>query len=315
MPQTISSPALPIHIERTDLPRLYLQKAGAVRYHAYIQSYISGKPTRVNGRSVTPLYFLSLVAQRGHGAVLRGLWSALVANHLEELFLDGLDRVALAHHCLPNLRVKLHWNYHQAQLANGDLHVIIESHQLTMWDPVRADAAPPRGRQAGKGKTHSSMELSTLTRKEEGDESEQVRRRRSPLFLLLVPSSVLHQGVPDEREQMLAAFRARQHFAFLEPRYPWPLLPEWAEFLWERGVSTGEISKLTCWSSTCASQNALDAPPFFAEAWLCRPNVEQIQRDLVTAHTQGRLPLPDQLARGSLAVSATPARELVGGHV
>src|SRR5579883_3369389 len=103
-----SKSLLPTYVERTDLPRITVQSRGGARYSAYVQASIAGPTELVKGRRTTSLFSLSLVAMRGQGALLRGIWSGLVANHVEEITIDGLGHVALAQHVLSTLRSHLY---------------------------------------------------------------------------------------------------------------------------------------------------------------------------------------------------------------
>lgn len=154
-----------------------------------------------------------------------------------------------------------------------------------------------------------------MKKKDEMDEKEATLRQHFPLFLLRVPGSSQPQRLPEEStetytqrcQQAVAAWRTDQHFAFLDLRYPWPLLPEWKAFLWQRGVAQGEITPLTVWSPQVVQDEERPRTlSLWSEAWLCRPDLRQIKRDLDRAHTRGDLPLPAWLN------TQEPVRELVG---
>lgn len=326
------APAAPTFVERTDLPRLYVQGKGQVRYAAYVQCSIAGKATTVKSVEVTPIYFLSLVARRGSGNVLWGLWSALIARHPEEVYLDGVGRIVLAHHALNDLRWTLHWNYHQTAVETGDLHALIESHMLTIYDPVRAAAAPERSQRKRapaslrKAPKTGKEESATMTKKDAADEDEQERRQKHPLFLLRVPGSVqprrhdgeVEQAYAQRCQQTVQTYRQQLHFAFLDRRIPWPCAPEWAPYLWERGVARNEILPLTVWSPSVPQamndghedrdkqQASTFALPTYLEAWLCRPDPIQLWQDLRLAKAEGKLIFPATVLQQQLE------RELAG---
>ena len=71
------------------------------------------------------------------------------------------------------------------------------------------------------------------------------------------------------------------HHRFLDRRSPLPLHHSWAEWLWERGLAEGEISRL---------QSAGIA------AWRCAPAAEALRDDLAAAVAAGTLTLPREHA-------------------
>ena len=71
------------------------------------------------------------------------------------------------------------------------------------------------------------------------------------------------------------------HHRFLDRRSPLPLHRSWAEWLWERGLAEGEISRL---------QSAGIA------AWRCTPDAEALRDDLAAAVAAGTLTLPRETA-------------------
>ena len=69
------------------------------------------------------------------------------------------------------------------------------------------------------------------------------------------------------------------HHRFLDKRSPLPLHGSWAGWLWERGLSEGEIVPL---QSVGVS------------AYRCAPNAERLREDLSSAVAAGRLDLPGE---------------------
>ena len=67
------------------------------------------------------------------------------------------------------------------------------------------------------------------------------------------------------------------HHRFLDRRSPLPLHRSWAEWLWRRGLATGEILPL---------QSAGIA------AWRCHPDAAALREDLAAAVAAGTLTLP-----------------------
>ncbi|HVU70042.1 MAG TPA: hypothetical protein VHD63_23120 [Ktedonobacteraceae bacterium] len=314
-------PLIPTYVERTDLPRIIVQSRGGARYSAYVQAYIAGPAEVIKGRRTTALFSLSLEAMRGQGALLRGIWSGLVASHVEEITIDGLGHVALAQHVLSTLRYPLYWNYYQQTMDDGSLHALIESNQLTVCDPVLGMATkerPPRHQKARhqQRKRAQKVDLATLKKKDEQDEEEAKLRNLFPLFLIRTPGSVQPPREQGEEEQAyhqrcqhtLANWRIEQHMAFLTLRYPFPLLPEWAAYIWNRGLSRGEITRLKTWSPQVEQVEAEPFPrilPLWHDAWLCQPAMVSLKTDLDAFHLQ---------RSGRSLIDARPDqdRELVG---
>ncbi len=71
------------------------------------------------------------------------------------------------------------------------------------------------------------------------------------------------------------------HHRFLDRRNPLPLHRSWAQWLWERGLASGEISRL---------QSAGVA------AWQCVPDAEALRNDLAAAVAAGTLTLARETA-------------------
>jgi hypothetical protein len=84
---------------------------------------------------------------------------------------------------------------------------------------------------------------------------EQAARETRPIFVLLRRAG--------EDEHTVAC----RHLLYLAQRVQWLAYYEpWAEFVWRRGLQTGEITPLSVWPA------AADAgQPFIAHAYLCRP--------------------------------------------
>lgn len=317
IPSSLLTPAAPpIMVEGTSLPRITVRgKGGKALYHAYVHGYIAGPKCRLGGVQVVPLYYLSLVAARGQGTVLQGIWSAMCSTKPADVYLDTVGTVVLAHHSpsLASLGYTLHWNYTQAETdeLERDLHGIIESHLLTMVDPVRG-AAPARRERAARSKRvrargGTRLALSTATRKELGNQEEMQRREEYPLFLVLLAGNEVPPRQPGEAEEVYAAqatrLLAERYFAFLDLRAPWAMARSWSSYLWARGIERGENTRLTTWFAQVRrgeeegddeQQDLLQAVPVFREAWLCRPNIALLATDLRDALLEGRLDIPGE---------------------
>lgn len=328
-------------VERTSLPRLQVQGKGVVRYYAYVQAYIAGKRTRIKGVDVTPLYYLSLVAMRGEGTTLQGIWSSLVSSSSFDVMLDGIGTVVLAHHYHADLGYTLHWNYHQVTLPSQDLHSVIESAMLTVCDLVRGVAPLERVRrtpkkvQAGPGRKRARREtvvLSSRKRTELERLEEAHNRQHYPLFLLMVPGNVQPERQRGESEEEYLAhcqaavrsFLLPQHFAFLDARVPWAMAPEWAAYLWERGITRGEITPLTTWCAPGVGADVEEedghdihsSSPFLREAWLCQPNIALLPIDLKQARREGRIhsPVVAEDMQSQVVSTVTPEQVIVAGR-
>src|SRR2546429_3114650 len=137
-------------VEQTSLPRITVYgKSNEAQIEAYVNAYVVGsKPELLsNGKFATPLYYLSLVAGRGQGTTLQAIFARLVNIHSRGAVLHGVGGVFLAHHRLrmASCGYTIHWNFEQVEVQpERDLHAVIESHMLTICDPVRAMAVKPR---------------------------------------------------------------------------------------------------------------------------------------------------------------------------
>src|SRR5579859_261892 len=100
-------------VEQTSLPRITVSaRGGDAQIQAYVNSYIVGEQNVfMNGAWAIPLYYLSLVAMRGQGTTLQGIFARLTSMHPKGITLDGVGEVALAHHqsSLSACGYTLHW--------------------------------------------------------------------------------------------------------------------------------------------------------------------------------------------------------------
>ena len=175
-------------VEQTTLPKIRVKaRNGAPQLEAYVNAYVVGDRDMAlsSGRRATPLYYLSLVAMRGQGTTLQGIFSRLVSTHTRDVEIEGIGAVALAHHQLrlASLGYTLHWNYEQVEIASSrDLHAVIESNMLTVWDPTRAFALKQREQRTGKtGAGQKQKSRASLSR---------FCKRSSRLFISRIASSV-----------------------------------------------------------------------------------------------------------------------------
>ena len=70
----------------------------------------------------------------------------------------------------------------------------------------------------------------------------------------------------------------RRHYNLLDARTSLPMHETWTDWLWDRGLATGEVRELT-------SMNR--------RVYLCRPQLTMLQYDVGVAVAAGRLTVPD----------------------
>ena len=233
----------------------------------------------------TDLWYLSLVAPRGHGTTLRAIWANLVGNTHHAVWLEGVGMVALGHQRLDlsgssglgSLGYPIHWTYHQAVIPpSRDVQGVLESDVLTCYDPLLVPAVTRGSRQSRATRRtssakpapesmrsdRSSMTLSSVTSVTTSQEDETRAREAHPIFLLLdrmhpVETVGLHR---QENDQWSASL-ARLHLRYLATRTPWlPYYPAWADYLWQRALARGEAEPLQVWSYGDAPTATTDLP-------------------------------------------------------
>ncbi len=249
------------------------------------ESASSGRSPGCSG-GATDLWYLSLVAPRGHGTTLRAIWANLVGTTHHAVWLEGVGMVALGHQRLDlsgssgsgGLGYPLHWTYRQGVIPpSRDVQGVLESDLLTCYDPLLAPVVTRASRQsrAGRGKPNatsasegtrsarSSMTLSSATSASASQEEDETRAREAhPLFLLLdrthsVETDGLHRQESDQWSDALA----RLHLRYLATRIPWlPYYPAWADYLWQRALERGEAEPLQVWSYGAAPTATTDLP-------------------------------------------------------
>ena len=224
----------------------------------------------------TDLWYLSLVAPRGHGTTLRAIWANLVGNTHHAVWLEGVGMVALGHQRLDlngstsdtgGLGYPIHWTYRQVSVPpSRAVQAVLESDLLTCYDPLLIPAVT-RAPRTARGNV-GLRGVSTPTRPERlergaatltsfasagsAQEDETRARETHPLFLLLVRSGTV--GKPERVEQDSAThasecWLAQLHLRYLAARVPWlPYYPAWAEYLWQRALARGEAEPLVVWS-------------------------------------------------------------------
>lgn len=304
---TLPPLSLPTLFEGTEklptLPLLTIRQKGEEGMRAYVTTYVVGTKHELmtDGVARVPLYYLSVIGMRGQSTTLRGLFASLAAQRLCEGSLDGVGVVALAHHQQEFAsHGRLHWQFEQVALpAGAGLHALLEAPLLTCYDPLQGQTVrqtrsrharlPERhgtgkeagsGRRQGKHSKEKSHALFTAKSAKVGVE-EQSHQHEQPCFLLLVPGAKAHDDL----------FLHRLHFAFLDRRVPWPLHPQWASYLWQRAIRTGESEPLRVWGyvpPASPPDTTLFSPPLMA-AYLCRPQLAALAADLSRSLAHGTL--------------------------
>ena len=234
----------------------------------------------------TDLWYLSLVAPRGHGTTLRAIWANLVGNTHHAVWLEGVGMVALGHQRLDlsspsgsgGLGYPLHWTYRHAVIPpSRDVQGVLESDLLTCYDPLLAPVVARASRQSRATRRtssakpapesmrsdRSSMTLSSANSASVSQQEDETRAREAhPLFLLLTrashaePPEIYHQDSDQEGVTL-----ARLHLRYLAARIPWlPYYPVWANYLWRRALDRGETEPLNVWSYDVPPAATTDLP-------------------------------------------------------
>ena len=254
----------------SSLPVLQVNGGKGKAFQAYVVAYVVGttRSPMTSGQWLRPLYYVSLIAAKGQGTTLQGLWATLVGS--SRLWLSDVGQVALASQQASLAEQECRWHSTQRVLDTGHLHVVIEP-SFTCYDPT---LLPVTRRRSSKREAPARQERKAP----HGSHAEP-----EPVWLFLVP-----RWLPPEEV-------ALRHWSFLERRLPWPLWPTWADFLWQRGLRTGEIEPLTVWCATPTQAQAQAAvPPLLSAAYLCRPRSLALITELQQALAEGQLPLPQQ---------------------
>jgi hypothetical protein len=98
---------------------------------------------------------------------------------------------------------------------------------------------------------------------------------------MLVPDLAAYAG--DQQHFLLLARDEDEapalHYRFVNRRVDLPLHPSWAEWLWDRGLASGETEALHSVG---------------IHAYRCRPEVSQLEEHIGAAVRRGRLSVPDE---------------------
>jgi hypothetical protein len=204
------------------------------------------------------LYYLSMFGPKGSGSSLNAIFAGLVSQpSIREIYIEDLGPVALMHRSGRMPGMSPSWSCSFAEFGtNKAIHALVESNAISLWDPQQAIKVKKVTPQDG-----GSKKLRQVASKE-GEMSEKVARviDRRPIFFMMVP--------PGEEASKL-------HLSYLDKRCPFPLIDEWAPFLWDRALKTPEIEELEVWAFTPDGTSSL-----VASAYLCFPDLEKIMKDL-----------------------------------
>jgi hypothetical protein len=243
------------------------------------------------GETIEDITYVAYLSLLGPGTAVAAVWASLMDQRQIVVTLEEVGPIQLWQRqpALANLGYAISWHRRTRvlQLAHGVrlVHLVTEPDLLTMRDPESADAADRR-RKRERGEGHEgSMTMSSEARSarpavsgehlanagsssQVGQDSqdsaaaieqvsEQVARETHPLFVLL--------GQHDDSPMTLA----RRHLLFLAQRIQWLAYYEpWADFLWQRGLITGEVRPLTVWPIECAKRSGRNGLPREEERWI-----------------------------------------------
>lgn len=242
-------------------------------------AYILGEEPCPEGEA--PLYYLAMVSRgvQAPNAIFASLvlapWkntagqsrypnASLGIGEAETAWSRKRIPVALCQHWHPlrDLGYPIAWRSRKASIG-ADMQFTMEPDLLTVMDPLRLDHPPD------------------LTLEEWS------RCRQHPIFILM------------QQPEDTPATLALRHLRFLAKRVgPLPPVPDWASFLWERALDTGEATPLRTWcfdpqrdaSSELRRRWPQAQRPWLSGAYLCRPHLPALQAalgDALRAHHVG----------------------------
>ena len=271
-----------------DAPRLPTISAGGFEAHVLCAV----------GETVEDITYVIYLSLLGSGTAVAAVWASLMDQRQIVVTLEEVGAIQLWQRqpALTPLGYAISWHRRTRvlQLAHGGrlVHLVTEPDLLTMRNPENADAADRR-RKRGRGEGHEGSmssgarpshpavppehrsnagSLSQVGQDSQDSAaaieqvSEQVARETRPLFVLL--------GRHNDGAMMLA----RRHLLFLEQRIQWLAYYEpWADFFWQRGLTTGEVRPLTVWpieGAECSGQDgsAQEDQRWITNAYLCQPD-------------------------------------------
>ena len=271
------------------------------------------------GETVEDITYVIYLSLLGSGTAVAAVWASLMDQRQIVVTLEEVGPIQLWQRqpALVTLGYAINWHRRTRvlQLAHGArlVHLVTEPDVLTMRDHESADAADRR-RKRGHGEEHEgsassaarssrpAIPATSAGRHTNGGEasqvgqdsqdsaaameqvSEQVARETHPLFVLL--------GQRNDDATILA----RRHVLFLAQRIQWLAYYEpWADYFWQRGLTTGEVRPLTVWSMEGAKRSGHDESArhelqWIISAYLCQPDPLALAAALPEAARQQRLP-------------------------
>jgi hypothetical protein len=235
---------------------------GAAQFQSYINMCIVSKDRckMEDGSYRRELYYLSMFGPRGAATSTNAIFAGLVnASTIREIYIEDLGPVALMHRSHRMSGYAPGWSCSFAEFgSNRAVHALVESKALSLWDPSLAVKAKKSTTQDAEGNGKKLKQLAS----KEGEMSDKlnVALERRPLFFLMVPPG--HDA-------------AKLHLSYLDKRCPFPLIDEWAGFLWERALEKQEVEELEVWQYTSEGNASMIASAFF-----CIPDTHQMMIDL-----------------------------------
>jgi hypothetical protein len=251
------------------VPKITLINKGVAQFEAYVNTYVVSKNEyrMADGSYRHELYYLSMFGPRGSGSTINAIFSGLVSQPaLRDLSIEGLGPVSLMHR---SERIRKSgfappWSCDFTEFGpDRALHAVVECKAMTLWDPQHNAISRRRSSSGQKGKHRDSQQKAPARGKREGgsissqagDMTEEVAQmhERHPIFLMLVPGAANRNTVLDAKDPQAEVeaekWLQQLHIAYLDKRCPWPLIDDWAEFLWKRANSQGtrEIEQLSVW--------------------------------------------------------------------
>ena len=240
---------------------------GAAQFQAYTNLCIVSKE-RVrmeDGSYKRALYYLSMFGPRGSATSINAIFAGLTnASTIRDIYIGDFDSVALAHKVQGLSGFSPGWSCNFAEFGtNRAIHAVVESKALSLWDPSLAVKT-----KRSNGSDTANKKLKEVTSKD-GELSDKLigALERHPVFFLMVP--------PGQDAQQL-------HLAYLDKRCPFPLIDDWAPFLWDRALENNEISELDVWQYTSEGTE-----PMLSSAYYCFPNIPKMIQELSTYIKEG----------------------------
>jgi len=233
---------------------------GSAQFQAYVNLCITSKDRMrmEDGSYKHALYYLSMFGPKGSATSINAIFAGLANNAtIRDIAIDDIGNVALAHKVQGLSGFSPGWSCNFAEFGtNRAIHALVESKALSLWDPSLAVKT-----KRSNGSDTANKKLKEVASKD-GEMSDKLlgALERHPVFFLMVP--------PGQDAQQL-------HLSYLDKRCPFPLIDEWAQFLWDRALENNEISEVDIWQYTSEGTE-----PMLSSAYYCFPNIPKMIQDL-----------------------------------